>query len=268
MPKLENAPQIGYVGPLAPIIGAVIGAAITAVVSYFFLTKRKSVTFWVANTEDITLPLRRHHKDIAFTVSGRSFFNLNRGSVVVKNTGNATIEDLAFDILIPDNHQEYIAEVVSDNPDLRNSIQITWSDLPASTNPRAHCKISSFLNYKELFQVLIYFDGVTGACQVHCRIKDSRVKLKRGEYVSTREKIRSSIPWGLSLLFVISMETAAFVQENIMRARSEQDNRELVEKLRAAKKEFQKVLEQVQQQTPDLQQKQKEGLSLPDPGPR
>jgi hypothetical protein len=69
VPQLENAPQLSYIGPVAPIIGAIVGSVITAVVAYFFLAKRQSITFWVGDSEDITLPLRRQHRDISFTVT-------------------------------------------------------------------------------------------------------------------------------------------------------------------------------------------------------
>jgi hypothetical protein len=55
-------------GPIAPIVGAIVGACITAGVTYFFIYKRKVVTFWVSETEDLTLPLRQHHSFVRFKV--------------------------------------------------------------------------------------------------------------------------------------------------------------------------------------------------------
>jgi hypothetical protein len=118
-----ETPQLSYIGPLAPIIGAIIGAVITAVVGYFFLAKRQSITFWVADSEDITLPLRREHRDIIFTVGDMKFANVNRGSIWVKNTGNSAIEKLAFDITIPETHEQFLPLIVTHDTRLRKSIE-------------------------------------------------------------------------------------------------------------------------------------------------
>jgi hypothetical protein len=71
-------PDLTPIQPIAAIIGALITAAVSALVTYSLVAKRKTVTFWVSESEDVTLPLRRHHNDIVFKVSGREFLNLNR----------------------------------------------------------------------------------------------------------------------------------------------------------------------------------------------
>jgi hypothetical protein len=189
---MESVPQIGYVGPLAPIIGGIIGALITAVVGYFFIAKRKILSFWITDSEDITLPLRRHHSDISVKVSGREFQNLNRARVFVRNTGNTSIAPCRFDIEMPGEHIQFLAELTTRDADLRNAIQITWDEPQVTNNPRFYFQVSPFLNAKESFEVLLYFDKETQKCIVHCRIEDTKIKLKRGPHLSIKEILSQS----------------------------------------------------------------------------
>jgi hypothetical protein len=181
---LENAPQLGYVGPLAPIIAAIIGALITAVVAYFLLARRKILSFWIADSEDVTLPLRRHHSDISVKVSGREFQNLNRASIFVKNTGNTSIAPCAFDVEIPGEHIQFLAELTTKDPDLRRAIEITWDESQVTNDPRFHFRVSPFLNATESFEVLFYFDKETNKRNIHCRIEETKTKIKQGPHLS------------------------------------------------------------------------------------
>ena len=70
-------------GPIAPIVGAIIGACITAGVTYLFIYKRKVVTFWVSETEDLTLPLRQHHSFVIFKVANFEILNQVRSQIRV-----------------------------------------------------------------------------------------------------------------------------------------------------------------------------------------
>lgn len=207
---LETVPQIGYVGPLAPIIGAIIGALITAVIGYFFIAKRKILSFWIADSEDITLPLRRHHSDISVKVSGREFQNLNRASVLVKNTGNTSIAPCRFDIEMPGEHFQFLAELTTRDADLRKAIQITWDEPQVTNDPRFHFQVSPFLNAKESFEVLLYFDKEAHKCNIHCRMEDTKIKLKRGPHLSIKEilsqsEITANIAKGASAAFVAAL---------------------------------------------------------------
>jgi hypothetical protein len=179
--KMQNLP---FVGPLGPIIGALVGAAISALVTYHFAVKRKVLRFWVTNSEDITLPLRRHYKDVVFKVSGRDFLNLNRSSVFVENRGNTTISEFRFDIEIVGDHPHYLAELAVADEDLRKAVNITWDEPATRTNPRFHIDVSPFLNRGESFQVLLYFDGKSDDCNVHCRIEDVKTRVRRGKHVN------------------------------------------------------------------------------------
>jgi hypothetical protein len=142
-------------GPLAPIVGAIVGATIASLVGYFILQKRKRVKFWVSKSDDVTLPLRRDHKHIVFQIGGRNFVNLNRAMVFVKNVGNTAISGFKFDIEIPDQHQEYLAELIVDDSELRKAIKLEWNELKITTNPRCHVHVAPFFNMEEGFEVLL-----------------------------------------------------------------------------------------------------------------
>jgi hypothetical protein len=199
---MENV-QFNFVGPLAPIIGAIVGALITAAITYFILTKRRSLGFWVTHTEDLTSSLRRHHQQIVVSVGGQPFLNLNRATVFVKNTGNVSIGDFRFDIEIPGEHKGYLADVDVKDADLRKAIQITTDQPPPSYNPALHVNVSSFINAGEAFKIGLFFDNESVDCVVRCRIADVRAKVKWGEPLGLRDIFRTDEKIWLSLSAIV-----------------------------------------------------------------
>jgi hypothetical protein len=172
-------------GPLATIIGAVIGAAVT----YFLVVKRRRLVFWVAPSEDLTSSLRSHHNRITVTVGGQGFFNLNRGTIYVENIGNTSIDPFAFDVEIPGKHEGYLAELVGGEPQLREAISITTDQPPPTMNPALHVQLSSFFNPKESFKLAVFFDGDAVDCTIQCRVADVKTKVKYGEYLPSVSRI-------------------------------------------------------------------------------
>lgn len=197
---MQNVPQIGYVGPLAPIIAAVMGALITAIISYSILHKRKAVTFWIARSIDITFPPREGHSEISFRVGGREFTDLNRASIFIKNTGNTSIPSLEFDIEIPGEHQEFATELITSDHQLRKSLKTTSDEIPVNKDPKMHVSVSSFFNATKSFEVLVYFDHETRDCNVYCRMEDVKSTIKRSTYVAFFERIQD---WQHSALIVM-----------------------------------------------------------------
>jgi hypothetical protein len=197
-------PDLSPIQQVAAIIGALITATVSAAVTYFVVVKRKSATFWVSDSEDVTLPLRRHHKDIVFKVSGREFLNLNRANVFVKNTGNTSMSGFKFDIEIPGTHQQYLAELIVDDAALRNAIDISWDDPPLTADPKFHVAIASFFNKKECFKVLVYSNGETTKSKIHCRVEDVQTKIKSGPHISIADFKREHWKIVLAIGFVAS----------------------------------------------------------------
>jgi hypothetical protein len=74
--------NLALVGPFAPIIGALIGALIASLVTYFVVVRRKHLVFWIRNSEDIALPLRRQQgmRDQIFSIhiGNGIFYELNK----------------------------------------------------------------------------------------------------------------------------------------------------------------------------------------------
>lgn len=199
-----------FVGPIAPIIGAIIGAMIAAAVTYYLVVKRKSLGFWVTKTEDLTSSLQRHHQQIVVSVGGQGFLNLNRASVLIKNTGNTSIGDFKFDIQIPGEHQGYLSDVVAADSELRDAITIT-SDQPVRTiDPTLHVNVASFLNAGESFKISMFFDGTPTHCEVRCRIADVKSKVRSGEPLEIRDLLHSRELSGL-LLSVLALGISAGV---------------------------------------------------------
>jgi hypothetical protein len=160
------------------ILGPISAAIITFVATYFFLRERKQITFLLSNSEDLTLPLRRQsHDTVTFKITGEDWLNLNRSTVVIKNTGNTSIKDLQFEIEIPRTHNHYRAGLAKVSPELERSIEITWDDPPAFINPSFYVKVG-FLNRKEFFQLFIFFEGTTDNCRVRCRMEGVDIQIK------------------------------------------------------------------------------------------
>ena len=165
--------------PMAPIAAGIITGTVTFVVAYFIVAKRKKVAFWIDPSVDLTLPLRRHHKQMVFKIGDRDFLNLNTASVFVKTIGNTSIGNFKFDIEIPGQHGQCLAELVEVDDELRKAVDIKWDDPWAG---RFHVAVSPFFNRKEALKVMLYFNETTVNCSVHCRVEDVAVKIKRGQY--------------------------------------------------------------------------------------
>jgi hypothetical protein len=102
----------------------------------------------------------------------------------VKNTGNTPIAPCPFDVEIPGEHNQFLAELTTKDPDLRRAIEITWDEPQVRNDPRFHFRVSPFLNPKESFEILFYFDKETNKCKIHCRIEETKTKIKRGPHLS------------------------------------------------------------------------------------
>jgi hypothetical protein len=168
------------IGPAAPIVGAIAGAIIGAVVTLYFVLKRKRVAFYVTPSEDITIPLQQHKRHIGFKLGDRELLNLNRGSVLVVNRGNTAIQDFTFDIVINGDHQFAAAELNSDDVKLVNAVKIVDRESKQPYDPIFHVSIP-FLNPGESFEVVLFFDGTTNDCQVYCRMEDMKFKVVRAQ---------------------------------------------------------------------------------------
>ena len=105
-------------GPTAPIVGAVAGALMTAAVSYFFVFKRRRVTFWVRPAMNLSGLLRPFVKML---MNGVEIDALYRAEVVVVNSGNTSIKDVGFEIRVPGQHQHCLAQAEAADSLLANS---------------------------------------------------------------------------------------------------------------------------------------------------
>jgi hypothetical protein len=125
--------------------------------------------------------------------------------VVVKNTGNVSIENFTFDVEMPGEHKGYLADVLADHGELRKAISITTDQPPPTLNPTFHVKVAGFLNPRESFKMAIFFDEEAVDCKVRCRVADVKAKVKSGEHVGIRDIWR-----GLSVEAVGGLGVALF----------------------------------------------------------
>ena len=167
--------------PLVAILGPIAAATITLLVTRRW-QKAKRVTFWVDESEDLTLPLKRSEQVVVLEIGQYRGFEFNRSVVTVKNTGHAAIKDFTFHIVIPGEHALAMAQVRSSDPKLREAAKIDRETHGSPVyNPNFTATVP-FLNQKEMFDVLIFFDKDVIDCFVSCRMEEVRVIVKRGAW--------------------------------------------------------------------------------------
>jgi hypothetical protein len=175
-------------GPLSPILAALASAIITALVTYYVVAQRRAVTFWISKSDDLTLPLRKHHRHIVFKIGDVEMLNLNRAFVSVKNRGNVAIKDFAFDIEVPGQHENVWLETTIKDDKLKHALK----SVPVKKNDpdRSELAVSAeFLNPREVLSFVVFFDNTTDDCNVHCRLENTRVRTKSGLYRSFSQEL-------------------------------------------------------------------------------
>jgi hypothetical protein len=173
------------IGPAAPIVGALLSAIIGGAITLLIVHKRKKLTFIVRKSEDLTAPLKQHHGLISFRFGLRDVNSLNRAAVRVRNTGNTTIKDVKFSVLIFGTHAFHISEISLGDSAIVRGIQTAWSVPDNADTPTLYVS-ADFLNPKETFEVLIYFDGDVEQPDVSCRMEEVKVAIRQqGEFTET-----------------------------------------------------------------------------------
>lgn len=169
---------VDFIARFQSVLGALVGSLLTIAVSRRLGAERRRLEFSIARTENLTRALTVHHPQLIVSVKGQAFSTLNRSVIKVINTGNVSLKTVDFYIEIPGQHSAYLAEVVADDPDLTSSIKIATSNSGPAVNPVLHVVVEGFVNPREFFNVIAFFDGSTTDCKVRCRVADVKVKIK------------------------------------------------------------------------------------------
>jgi hypothetical protein len=167
-----------YVGPIAPIIGATVGALIGAAVTYTLVQKRKRVILFAGKSESLTDSLKARSGEIAkVTINKQELDSLNRAEVHAYNNGNTSIANFSFEIFLPGPHKFV-------QPSLNASSLLLQTDVlmkVASVEQYSSVRLTApFLNPKERLEVAVFFDGKLVEPEVMCRIEDVQCKVRRG----------------------------------------------------------------------------------------
>jgi|ERR1043165_2092537 hypothetical protein len=165
-----------WIGPAAPIVGALVGALIAALVTYFLIVKRKRLSIFVGRTEDLTKGLRAHRHPVALRFGDKEVKRLNRAWISITNKGNTTISAVELDVVIPGLHEVSAGSVQAFDSKLEGSIKLTERELEFDKTYRVSVP---FLNAKESFDVIVYFDGDADRCEVMCRMEDVQTRIVR-----------------------------------------------------------------------------------------
>ena len=203
--------------PAVAILGPIIAAIITLLVTRRW-QRSKQVTFWVASSEDLTLPLKRSEHFVVVEIGAYRGLDFNRGVVTAKNTGHAMISGVVFDVSIPGEHQLALAEVRSDDRNLSASAKIERRDDQSPTyNPTFKITIP-FLNPKDAFEVVVFFDKEPVNCNISCRMEDVVVRIRRGQHEGPWSRAISAstaslIASGVTVALIASAAASAVLSE-------------------------------------------------------
>lgn len=166
------------IGPAGPVIGAILGASITALVA-FRNKERRRVTFLVHRTENLSEGLSKHWPRISIMAGDQTVQNLMRGRVEVVNSGNTTIKDLAFQVYVHGEPTVCTSDVEAEALELRKSVEVmpAHSEDERLVDPYFDVRVP-FLNRKERFEVVAFFDGRQTELVVSCRHEGTDVRIR------------------------------------------------------------------------------------------
>jgi hypothetical protein len=169
--------------PIVAILGPIIAATITALVTRHFRERRR-IDFLIAKTEDLTLPLFRTNNKIILSINDRAVLNINRSLVHINNSGNVSVTNFACWFRFLGNHQILGQEIYASSDALRAATEISPSLLGPNA-PYTEIKVQvPFLNPKEWFQVMVLFDQEPVDGDVVFRLEGVRHTIKRSDRIS------------------------------------------------------------------------------------
>lgn len=172
-----------FVGPAAPIIGGLIGAGITAAITYFFVLKRKRVLFIVGKTESLTDALKAKGGDnVKVSINKQELDTLNRAEVLAINNGNTAISNCSFEIVLDGKHTWVTPSLNASSVLLQSAVLIKVSTVDQYSTVMFTVP---FFNPKEHLAVEIFFDGKAVQPHVWCRIEDVQVRTRYGIKIDT-----------------------------------------------------------------------------------
>jgi hypothetical protein len=133
----------------------------------------------------LAIALRERGNSFEVKVNAFSTQQLIAAGVTVKNTGNTTITDLAFDLIVPGRHQLALAETVTENVKLKSAVSINFDDVLPPKDPLFRISVP-FFNPKETFKITTFSDGPENRCIVACRLPGVKIRTVTEEDVQRR----------------------------------------------------------------------------------
>lgn len=169
---------------IATIIGALVGVLGTYLVEHFRKTRR-SILFNLAAPEDLASALRERGNSFEVKVNEVTTQSLVAAGVTVKNTGNTTISDISFDLVIPGRHTLALVDIISDNAKLKSAIKIDFGPELPPRDPSFRVSVA-FFNPGEAFKLATFSDGAETRCEIACRLPEVKTKTVTEEDVARK----------------------------------------------------------------------------------
>jgi hypothetical protein len=162
-----------WVTATATILAAIIGILGGYLLARYQREKR-TVRFLVTDTEDLAATLREHGNfEIKF--AHFSTTELILSTIVVRNIGNASINDLQFTVRIPGEHPFAQVNCSSDTPGLALHVSVL-PPAPGGSDPFFPVSLP-FFNANESFRINILYSGKPSQCEVTCRLPETTVQI-------------------------------------------------------------------------------------------
>lgn len=190
---------------------ATIAAAVLGIVGGLLLSRyqgeRRRVRFIATAPEDLSAALRQH-KGFQIRFGSYTVEQLNLASIIVRNTGNMTIDNFQFSLIIPGQHVLAIAQATSANDKLSKSITFDYPSIKESTDPQFEVSVP-FFNPGEEFRIRTFADAAPARCNVSCRIRDVSVQVTDEDDFTTQTRRIKQYTIGFTVLYLLIISIAA-----------------------------------------------------------
>ncbi|NOJ41421.1 hypothetical protein [Bradyrhizobium australiense] len=185
-------PDLRAKQPFSAIVRAAISAPVRFLIAHPLVARRRKLKFEIEETLDLTRELRNEFKsrELGVGFDGGTLRSLTRVIIRVRNDGNTAIEEFSFEIEIPGEHHNCLTYIAARSRELDRVASISFTGKAASNSMSREISdskpmgltvkvvVGSALNRREIINLGMFFDGSPTGCLVHCRIPNTKIRIR------------------------------------------------------------------------------------------